>query len=117
MPAHEGEAGTGAGHGCDSACHRQGGVPDVEVRGGIRDDRRGRVRAEVQRSATQVHEDEGSEVGIPARPGLNVGTQETKGVLTRRTPTLHLIGSDNFAVMTPKTVRIGLLEKDSVTRK
>lgn len=93
VPAIESQIGTGAGDGCDSACHRQGGVPDVEVQGGIRDAQRGRVRAKVQRPATQIHEEEGGQTGIPTDPGLSAGKMKTKGVLARRTSALHLIGS------------------------
>ena len=47
------------------ARHRAGGVPDVEVQGGVRDDQRGRVREEVRGTASQVREEEGRQTRLP----------------------------------------------------
>ena len=62
VPANEGQAGAIAGDGSHGACHRMGGIPDVEIQSGIRDDQHRRVR-----------EEEGRQAGLPARtnPDLN----------------------------------------------
>lgn len=67
VPANASQAGSGASDGSHGARHGAGGVPDVEVPGGIRDDQRGRIREEVQRTATQIHEEESQKTRLPTR--------------------------------------------------
>jgi hypothetical protein len=62
------------------------------------------VREEVPGPAVEIHKQEGSQTGIPTRPGLSAGNGVTKGVLLTRTPALRLIdyvifcyfGQDSF---------------------
>ena len=76
---------------CFGAVSCAGGVSDVEIQSGIRNDQRGRVRGEVQGTADPVHEEKGGQTRLRTRPGLKcAGRIQSKRRPRVRTPALHL---------------------------